>query len=269
MATGDITARDNATRVYHDVFTTWYLSRKNDTVYKEMFTGEVVDIRVVKKQFEAGVRATSTEWQQKLQVANLHLSEKKKCRIILSIIPGRDVTPRSTSCKLRTVARVTLCASARRLLGGTTIEVVRQLCKFANGGRDAPLPTDTAYDTFAVPTGYRFLDYYDRNTDAQEEAWPHLRSTVLACVAMQRGTVSDLVRHLRSVDELDAYFAAGHVCGMVPLLICIGSTNTVPDDETVGRMEHAIALWRENTVCEAKKPVIEIIELLMRECTGH
>ncbi len=320
MATCDTGAAcDNATMLYRDVFTKWYHSRTNDAVYREMLTGEMVDVRAVEKQFEAGVRATSTEWNQKVQVANLHLSGKKKRELILGIIPGNSATQvesresRTRLCNgtnkgpvwtthysdadrahywynseteeshrvhpdtgvmpngmtVRTATRVNLCTSARRVLGGTTAEVMRQLCKFASGGRDAPLPTDTAYDTFAVPTGYRFLDYYERNTDVQEEAWPHLRSAALVCVAMQRGTVADLVRHLRSVDELDAYFAAGNAGEMVPLLICIGNGNAVPDDATVGGMEYTITRLRESIARETKQPLVELAELLIHECTGE
>ena len=301
--------------LYRDVFTKWYHSRKNDAVYSEMFTGAMVDVRALEKQFEAGVRATSTEWHRKVQAANLHLSGKKKRELILGIIPGNSAKqvehresrapPRNgpvwtthyseagrahywynseteeshwvhpdtgvmpNGMTVRTATRVNLCTSARRVLGGTTAEVMRQLCKFASGGRDAPLPTDTAYDTFAVPTGYRFLGYYERNMDVQEEAWPHLRSAVLACVAMQRGTVVDLVRHLRSVDDLDAYFAAGNAGEMVPLLICIGCGNAFPDDATVGGMEYTITRLRESIARETKQPLVELVELLIRECTGE
>ena len=85
------------------------------------------------------------------------------------------------------------------LLGGATTDIVLQLCKFASSG----------YKIFTVPTVYRFLDYYDQSAGGHEEPWPCLRSAVLACVAMQWGSVSDLVRYLASVDEMDACFAAG------------------------------------------------------------
>ena len=255
--------RDDATTGYHDAFTKWYRSRKNDTVYREIVAGEMVDACLIRKNFEANARATSTEWRRKVRSADVHLSARKKERIISTVLEGQCAIGRSTRCTPRQVTRAKLYTSARRVLGGTTADVIRQLCQFANGGRDGPLSVDSIYDTFAVSTGYRFLEYRERETGARAEAWPHLRSAVLACVAMQRGTVSDLVRHLQSVDELDAHFTAGKACGMVPLLTCTGNTNALPDEKLVGHMESAIAFLRQKTTCESKKAQIETVELLV------
>lgn len=261
--------RDDATTGYRDAFTKWYRSRKNDTVYREIVAGEMVDACLIRKNFEANARATSTEWRRKVRSADVHLSARKKERIISTVVEGECAIGRSTRCTPRQVTRAQLYTSARRVLGGTTADVIRQLCQFANGGRDGALTVDSIYHTFAVSTGYRFLEYRERATGARAEAWPHLRSAVLACVAMQRGTVSDLVRHLQSVDELDVHFTAGKACGMVPLLMSVGNTDALPDEQLVGHMESAVAFLRQKTTCESKKAQIEIVELLGGECADH